>query len=171
MWLLLAFIAIPMIEIALFIQVGGLIGLGWTLAIVLFTAVLGTWLVKQQGRQALMNIQRSFSELSDPSAPLADGAMILLSGALLVTPGFFTDALGLALLTPAFRRMAFRFLRKRVKVQGSFTASAGMSGTARSARSSARPASRPASPDIIDGEFTELDGDKRPTHPSGWTRH
>ncbi|MBR9762021.1 MAG: FxsA family protein [Rhodobacteraceae bacterium] len=167
MWLLIAFIAVPMIEIALFIKVGGLIGLGWTLAVVLLTAVLGTWLVKQQGRQALANIQRSFSELSDPSAPLADGAMILLSGALLLTPGFFTDAVGFALLTPAFRRAAFLWLRKRVKVQ-SF--SAGFN--AGPARDPHRDPRGPAGdPDIIDGDFQELDPGKRPTHPSGWTRH
>ncbi|WP_010141512.1 FxsA family protein [Oceanicola sp. S124] len=163
MWLLIAFIAVPMIEIALFIKVGGLIGLGWTLAVVLLTAVLGTWLVKQQGRQALENIQRSFSELTDPSAPLAEGAMILLSGALLLTPGFFTDAIGFALLTPAFRRMAFLWLRKRVKVQ-SF--SAGFDS-----RDPHAPRGPSGDPDIIDGDFQELEPGKRPTHPSGWTRH
>ncbi|KAA2315455.1 FxsA family protein [Pseudooceanicola sediminis] len=159
MWLLMVFIAIPMIEIALFIQVGGLIGLGWTLAIVLFTAVLGTWLVRQQGALAMNNIRKSFSELSDPSAPLADAAMILLAGALLVTPGFFTDALGFALLTPAFRRAAFTFLRKRIKVQ-SFAMGSGA-------------ANRPAQDaDIIEGDYSEIDPPKRPTHrPSGWTQH
>lgn len=180
MWLLLAFIAVPMIEIALFIQVGGVIGLGWTLAIVLLTAVLGTWLVKQQGRQAIANIQRSFSDMTDPSEPLADGAMILLSGALLLTPGFFTDAVGFALLTPAFRHVAFRWLRKRVKVQ-SFTAG-GATGPGADPRDprgprgphhgGPRPRPGPsASDEVIDGEFTEVDPSKRPTHPSGWTRH
>ena len=174
MWLLLAFIAVPMVEIALFIKVGGLIGLGWTLAVVLLTAVLGTWLVKMQGRQALENIQRSFSELSDPSAPLADGAMILVSGALLLTPGFFTDAVGFALLTPAFRRMAFVWLRKRVKVQG-FSAGPGPEGPGR--RPPHGPESGPyradpaADGDVIDGDFQEMEPGKRPTHPSGWTRH
>ena len=57
MWLLLAFIAVPLIEIALFIQVGGLIGLGWTLLIVLLTAILGTYLVRMQGAQALDKIK------------------------------------------------------------------------------------------------------------------
>ncbi len=164
MWLLLAFIAIPMIEIALFIQVGGLIGLGWTLAIVLATAVLGTWLVRQQGSLAMNNIRRSFNELSDPSEPLADAAMILLAGALLLTPGFFTDAFGFALLTPAFRRAAFTFLKKRVKVQSfSYGGQSGMHGG---------PQRPPSDPDIIEGEFTEVDPDKTPPQgPSGWTQH
>ena len=116
MWLLLAFVAVPMIEIALFIQVGGVIGLGWTLLIVLATALLGTWLVRTQGAMAMNNIRRSFSELSDPTEPLADAAMILVAGALLLTPGFFTDAVGFALLTPPFRRVAFLWLRRNVKV-------------------------------------------------------
>ncbi len=60
MWLFLAFLAIPIIEIALFIQVGGLIGLFLTLAIVVITAILGTWLVRSQGSQALRNLQSSF---------------------------------------------------------------------------------------------------------------
>ena len=86
MWLLLAFIAVPMIEIALFIQVGGLIGLGWTLLIVLGTAILGTYLMRAQGAMALNNLKRSFSEMRDPSEPLADAAMILVAGVLLLTP-------------------------------------------------------------------------------------
>ena len=164
MWLLLAFIAIPMIEIALFIQVGGLIGLGWTLLIVLGTAILGTWLVRTQGAMAMNNLRRSFNELRDPSEPLADAAMILVAGVLLLTPGFFTDAVGFALLTPMFRHAAFKWARKNVKV-ASFTMGSGpMDGR--------DPRSRPASDDVIDGTYHEVEPPKRPTHtPSGWTRH
>ena len=115
MWLLIAFIAVPMIEIALFIQVGGAIGLGWTLAIVLITAVLGTWLVRTQGAMALGQLRNSFSDMRDPTEPLVHGAMILFAGALLLTPGFFTDAVGFALLIPAFRSAAFRAIRARVR--------------------------------------------------------
>ena len=118
--LLLLFIAIPLIEIALFIQIGGVIGLGWTLAIVVPTAVIGSWLVRQQGSMALRQLQQSFHALNDPTEPLAHGAMILFSGALLLTPGFFTDAVGFSLLVPPVRRWVFRKLRERVKVQ-SFT--------------------------------------------------
>lgn len=159
MWLLLAFIAVPMIEIALFIQVGGLIGLGWTLLIVLATALIGTWLVRAQGAMAMNNLRRSFNELRDPSEPLADAAMILIAGVLLLTPGFFTDAVGFGLLTPPVRHAAFRWLRKNVKV-----ASFSMGG----------PQTQAGSPsdDVIDGSYHEVDPPKRPTHtPSGWTRH
>ena len=111
MWLLLAFIAVPMIEIALFIRVGGIIGLWWTLLIVLATAVAGSYLVRNQGLRELSNLQRSFSELKDPTEPLANGAMILFAGALLLTPGFFTDVVGLSLLVPSVRRAAFLWAR------------------------------------------------------------
>ena len=77
MQLFLAFLLVPIIEIALFIQVGGAIGLLPTLAIVVITAILGTWLVRTQGRLALNQLRGSFERLSDPTAPLAHGAMIL----------------------------------------------------------------------------------------------
>jgi len=157
MWLLFAFIAVPIIEIALFIQVGGLIGTWPTLGIVILTAVLGTYLMRVQGRMAIGNLQRSFSQLDDPTEPLAHGAMVLISGVLLLTPGFFTDALGFALLVPAIRSGVFHYLRKRVKVQ-SFS----MGGRQ----------DFPPREDVIDGEFFEVDPTKRPTHqPSGWTKH
>jgi UPF0716 protein FxsA len=163
MWLFVAFIAIPIIEIALFIQVGGWIGLWPTLGIVVLTAILGTMLVKSQGRLALQNLQRSFSQLNDPTEPLAHGAMILLAGALLLTPGFFTDATGFALLIPGVRAAAYRYLRARV------TVARFEMGQRSTFSASHHPAHRP---DIIDGEFHEIDPDKRPTHhPSGWSRH
>jgi len=159
MWLLIAFVAVPIIEIALFIQVGGVIGTWPTLGIVLLTAVLGTSLVRAQGRMALGNLQRSFSELDDPTEPLAHGAMVLVSGVLLLTPGFFTDAMGFALLIPSVRTAVFHYLRKRVKVQ-SFT----MGGT--------QTRSAQYDPNTIDGEFHEIDPENRTTHqPSGWTKH
>lgn len=164
MWLFAAFIAIPMIEIALFIQVGGWIGLWPTLGIVVLTAILGTMLVKSQGRLALINLQRSFSQLDDPTEPLAHGAMVLIAGVLLLTPGFFTDGLGFALLVPGIRAAVYRYLRARVTV-----ARFDMGRRPDFGQQPRHPGHRP---DIIDGEFHEIDPDKRPTHrPSGWTRH
>jgi UPF0716 protein FxsA len=166
MWLFFAFVAVPIIEVALFIQLGGAIGVWATLGIVILTAALGTMLVREQGRQALMNLRSSFSDLNDPSEPLAHGAMILFAGALLLTPGFFTDAVGFALLVPRFRTAAFNYIRKRIQVQ-SF--SMGASGGA----------SRSAPEDVIETEYHAVDDDddlppqsKSPTHrQSGWTKH
>jgi len=171
MLLLFLFIVVPIIEIALFIEVGGAIGLGWTLAIVLATAVLGSWLVRQQGAMALNDLRRSFEALGDPTEPLAHGAMILFSGALLLTPGFFTDGVGFALLLPPVRRWVFRKLRERVRVQ-SFSM-----GTTEY-RETRDPFDEPRgrNGDVIDGEFEDVSAPKRPTHspskgPSGWTKH
>lgn len=156
MWLLLAFIAVPMIEIALFIQVGGVIGVWWTLLIVLATAVAGSYLVRTQGLRELSNLQRSFAEMEDPTEPLANGAMILFAGALLLTPGFFTDIVGLSLLVPGVRRKAYLWLRSRMKIT---TVSPG-------------PPPRQPRDRVIDGEFEDVTPDKKPTHrPSGWTQH
>jgi UPF0716 protein FxsA len=142
MWLLIAFIAVPLIEIALFIQVGDVIGLWPTLALVVLTALLGTWLLRLQGTIAMAELRRSFSEVEDPSEPLAHGAMILFAGALLLTPGFFTDIVGFALLSPPVRRWIFVELRKRVRV-ASFDGG-----------SQHPPQDQP---DIIDAEFEDLD--------------
>ena len=116
MWLFLALVAIPIIEIALFIQIGGLIGLWPTLLIVLLTAMLGSSLIRRQGVGAFLALRSSVADMRDPTGPLFDGAMILLSGALLLTPGFLTDTMGLLLLVPPFRAMLYRAIRRRVSV-------------------------------------------------------
>ena len=155
MWLFLLFLAVPLIEIALFIQVGGLIGLWPTLLIVVVTAIVGTALVRSQGAQAMQGLRRSFDELRDPTEPLAHGAMILFSGALLLTPGFFTDAVGFALLVPGFRNIVLRELRKRIEVQSMVRTERGW---------------RETGDDIIDGDYT-IDDTPPQSGPSGWTRH
>lgn len=158
MWLFLIFVGVPLLEIALFIQVGGLIGLGWTLATVVLTALLGTWLVRTQGLMAINDLRNSFSDIRDPTEPLVHGAMILIAGAMLLTPGFFTDAVGFLLLFPPFRRAAYSYLRSRIRMQ-----------------SFAKPSGEgfePHDDSVIDGDFEELKSQKYPTHrPSGWTKH
>ena len=159
MWLLIAFIAVPMIEIALFIQVGGFIGVWWTLLIVLLTAITGSYLVRNQGLREIRNLQRSFSELQDPTEPLAHGAMILFAGALLLTPGFFTDVIGLALLVPGIRQAAFLWVKSKVNVER-FEMGEGPA-----------PRSRQSGDRVIDGDFKDVTGQKnRPQRPSEWTR-
>ena len=158
MWIFLAFALVPMVEIGLFIQVGGLIGLWPTLGLVLATALAGTWLVRSQGARALADLRGALNELRDPTAPLAHGAMILFAGALLLTPGFFTDAVGLSLLVPAVRRWVMRQIARRMRV-ASFT----MGG----AQAQHRPANG-----VIDAEYYEIDPENAPPRgPSGWTRH
>lgn len=161
MWLFALFLAVPLIEIALFVQVGGLIGLWPTLFIVVITALLGTALMRAQGALAMAQIRDSFNSLSDPAEPLAHGAMILFAGALLLTPGFFTDAVGFSLLIPPVRSAVFHWLRKRVHVQSFSTGPAPQ-----------QPRYQRGPGDVIDGEFEEVSHENRPVQgPSGWTRH
>jgi len=156
MWLFFAFVAVPLVEIGLFIQVGGAIGLWPTLAIVVVTAMIGTWLMRQQGAMAMADLRSSFSEMRDPTEPLAHGAMILFAGALLLTPGFFTDAVGFLLLFPPVRSLLLVQMRKRINVAG-FTAAQGRSPK--------------ADETVIDGEWQEVDPESRTNQPpSGWTK-
>ena len=160
MLLFVLFIAVPLIEIALFIQLGSFLGLGWTLLIVVLTALVGTWLVRQQGLAVLGKVQNSLNDLNDPTEPLAHGAMILFSGALLLTPGFFTDPVGFLLLVPKIREAMFRWIRSRVVVHSSAT----MSSTGFHA------GPRRDASDVIDGDYTEIREEPRRTKgPSGWT--
>lgn len=178
MWLFALFVLVPILEIALFIQVGGWLGLWPTLGIVVLTALAGTYLVRRQGLAHIRAVQGSLSELRDPTRPLAHGAMILASGLLLLTPGFFTDAVGFALLVPGVRDALMRFVRSRITVQ-SFTL--GQSGaTGRPGGSRPQPRARDT---IIEGEVVEASEpvapsseaeirspDRRSDRPSGWTR-
>lgn len=153
--LLALFIIVPLIEIALFIQVGGILGLWPTLAIVIVTAMAGTYLVKRQGLAELARIQNSLNTLNNPTRPLAHGAMILASGLLLLTPGFFTDAVGFLLLVPGVRDKVMQAVRSRINVK-SFTV-----GPQPGSRGPAQDA------DVVEADYVEVpprDG------PSGWTR-
>lgn len=165
MWLFAAFVAVPLIEIGLFIQVGGVIGLWPTLAIVLVTALIGSNVVRHQGRGALQDLQQSFSTMRDPSEPLAHGAMILLAGALLVTPGFFTDSVGFALLFPKVRTWVMAYARKRITVQSFSQPPHG-----RGFQSPHQDFQTKT--DVIDGEYADVSSDETPkSKDSGWTKH
>ena len=101
--LLVALIGVPLIEIALFIEIGGLIGLWPTLALVVLTAMLGSWQLRAQGL-ATLNRGRQQLDLGQlPTRELFDGFCLVIAGALLLTPGFLTDIVGFALFVPAFR--------------------------------------------------------------------
>jgi len=160
MWLFVLFLAIPIVEIALFIQVGGAIGIFLTLTIVVLTAALGTWMIRAQGILAMNELRSSLNELQNPTEPLAHGAMILFAGALLLTPGFFTDFVGFALLVPAVRKAVFNYLRSRIQVQ-SF-----------SVGGNTRPPRQDVNGTIIEGEYEEINPSAKPIEPgnSGWTK-
>ena len=102
-WLFLIFLIVPVIEIGLFYLVGQWIGIWPTLALVILTAVIGSWLVAHQGRETWARLNAQIANGESPSATLVHGAMILVAGALLLTPGFLTDAIGFTLLFPPAR--------------------------------------------------------------------
>ncbi|MDH3687880.1 MAG: FxsA family protein [Gammaproteobacteria bacterium] len=102
--LLAAFLLVPLVEIYVLLKVGGAIGAGWTIFLVVFTAVLGAFLVRAQGFSTYLRVQQSIQRQQMPAMELLEGLVLLVAGALLLTPGFVTDALGFACLTPPLRR-------------------------------------------------------------------
>lgn len=154
MWLFVLFVAIPMLEIALFIQVGGFLGLWPTLGIVLLTAFVGTILVRSQGLAAISEIQSKISQVRDPTEALANGAMILAAGLLLLTPGFFTDAVGLSFLLPPVRKLVFDWAKTRIKIQTQYPPDRGFD----------------RSEETIEGDFQEIDPETKTPGTSKWTR-
>ncbi len=163
MWLFLIFVSVPIIEIALFIKVGGFIGLWPTLAIVVLTALIGTVLMRIQGMATLARLQQSLAEGSNPAGPLAHGALILVAGVLLLTPGFFTDTVGLALLVPPVRDLVIRWGAAKAAARVSVFSSVRTGGMQTSMQE-----------DVIEVDYEDVSGDAPRRGPSGgssgWTR-
>ena len=113
--LLLLFIVIPAIELALLIEIGGRIGTLATLAIIALTGVVGAFLARRQGLGVLKRMQTDVAAGGLPASSIIDGVIILVAGALLMTPGFLTDAFGFFCLIPAGRNAIKRILRRRVE--------------------------------------------------------
>lgn len=103
--LFLLFILVPILELYVLIQVGGWIGVLPTLALLVLDSVLGALLLRQQGRGAWRRLTEAMGAGRIPARETLDGALVILGGALLLTPGFVTDAVGLALLVPPTRAM------------------------------------------------------------------
>ncbi len=114
--LFLLFLTVPLIEIACFILIGNSIGLWPTLAGVLLTALIGSLVLRFQGMSIVNEIRSTVGRGQLPARAIADAMMIGLAGILLLTPGYFTDLLGLLLLVPPVRTALYAFLRSRVQV-------------------------------------------------------
>ncbi len=123
--LLALFLIVPIIEIYLLIKVGGLIGAIPTVFLVVFTAVLGAMLLRQQGFSTLGRVQAAMARGEVPALELLEGAMLLFGGALLLTPGFFTDAIGFVCLIPQLRQRLILWALRRGVIM---TPGAGSSG-------------------------------------------
>ncbi len=106
--LALAFLIVPIVEIYLLIKVGQVIGAGWTVALVVLTAVVGVWLLRLQGLSTLLRARQKLEHDELPAQELLEGVGLIIAGALLLTPGFFTDTLGFLLLLPPTRQWLVR---------------------------------------------------------------
>ncbi|WP_203337777.1 FxsA family protein [Nocardioides limicola] len=116
--LAVAFVVMPLVEVFVLIQVGRMIGVGWTLLALIAVSVVGAWLVKREGVRAWRQLVDAFAAGRVPAREIADGALILIGATLMLTPGFVTDALGALLILPVtrplFRRMLTALVGQRI---------------------------------------------------------
>ncbi len=153
--LVVLFILVPIAELAVIIQVGGWIGLWPTLAILVADSLLGAYLMRTQGRTAWRRFNLAVQEGRPPAREVADGALIIFGGALLLTPGFITDILGILLLLPPTRAIVRRVLTRHVAIRmvastKAFTVGGGAGG----APPPGRP--RPRGDADVEGTATEI---------------
>jgi UPF0716 protein FxsA len=157
--LFLLFVIMPIMEIAVLIHVGEIIG-GWnTVLLVILSAMIGAYLVKREGVATLAQAQAKIAKGHMPAQEIGSGLLLLIAGVLLVTPGFITDILGLFLTLPTTRQYLASHVVKLVNVQGNgFTHSGfGQSEFHRHHQSSTQD-------DIIEGEFSDLDKESSQTN-------
>lgn len=124
--LLLLFIVVPILELYVIIQVADGIGVVETIFLLILVSVIGAWLVKREGLSVLRKVQTQLAQGQMPTKQIVDGALIMLAGALMLTPGFITDAVGVLLLIPPtrvlFRRLVMSRFKGRVQVASFGTA-------------------------------------------------
>ena len=117
--LLLLFIAVPVVELVLLIEIGQRLGTFATIGLVMGTGIVGASLARQQGISTLARLRKDLDDGRLPAEPIVDGVLILLAAAVLITPGVLTDLVGFLCLVPAFRRLLKRYLKRRFERAGS----------------------------------------------------
>lgn len=110
--LLIVFTVVPLVELFLLVRIGQLIGLGATVAVVVTTGVVGAWLTRIEGLRVIRQVREELGHGRVPTDRVLDGLLILLAGAVLLTPGLITDAMGFFLLVPPGRRLVRRYLTR-----------------------------------------------------------
>jgi UPF0716 protein FxsA len=141
------FVGVPLIEIYLFIKLGGLIGALPTVALVIITALIGVSLLRAQGFNTMAKFQQEVTTGQVPATTMLEGVALIFGGALLLTPGFLTDTIGFLCLIPFTRQSIVAWAIKNMKVTSSGFYRAGPS--------------KPHDPNVIEGEFRESDEDSR----------
>lgn len=168
---LLIFIIVPIVELAIFIKVGGYIGVLWTLALIILTAIVGVNLLRQQGLSVLMRAGQKMNEGSLPARELAEGFLLALAGALLLTPGFVTDGFGFSLLIPTVRGAlvdsVIKMMAGKMQVHTHTSGPFGNGGSQSDEEVTVHPQRSPRPgrsesgssrrPEVIDGEFRRED--------------
>ena len=150
----IAFVTVPIVEIAIFMEIGGIIGFWPTIGIIILTAMIGTGLLRHQGLATLRKAQASLEQNRFPVEEVFDGLCLLVAGVLLLTPGFFTDAVGFFLFVPVFRG----FFR------GILTRSLIASGRVEVHSAGFTPGEGPGM--VIDGEFEDISPDAETPRPN-----
>ena len=140
-WLLLLFFTVPLVEIVVLLEVGAIVGVLPTIALVVLTAVIGAGLIRAQGLSTLRRVQQELARGELPAVAIIEAALLLVAGALLLTPGFVTDTIGFLILVPPLRRRAIQsFLARRL-----------------AAAAAAPGQGDPRGPRVIEGEFRRED--------------
>ncbi|GAA6136561.1 membrane protein FxsA [Arenicella sp. 4NH20-0111] len=142
--LLALFIGVPIIELSLLFKVGAAIGGLKTVLFVIFTAVLGAYLVKQQGMATYMKFQQEANSGRLPAQQMLEGIALLFAGAVLLTPGFITDAIGFVLLVPSFRQAIIATLIRNGRFVGGMPDPSSSQNNTRGA----------GNPNVIEGEYS-----------------
>ena len=193
-FLIILFIVVPLVELYVIIQVGQSIGVAPTILLLLIDSIVGSLLLRSQGRNAWMRFNRALSENRMPANEVFDGALIIFGGALLLTPGFVTDIFGLMLLIPPTRALVRKFTNRtvlrrftvaprvaiwgydRVRDRRAGRAAPGQGPMPGAGPMPGRPPPRPRrSGDVIDGTAHEVrdedaieeKSERRPPHPDG----
>ena len=155
--LLIAFLTVPILEIYLLFQVGGIIGAGWTILIVIGTAILGASLLRQQGLSTWTRLNEKIAQGQLPPTVLIEGIFLLLAGAFLLTPGFFTDGIGFLFLVPPVRKMlAAALLRRGVFMASSMHTTSYTQGHSQSTVDAEQKRNTHSQqPNVIEGEYED----------------
>ena len=150
--LLILFIVVPLVELAILLKLHELMGLGSTIMLVLCTGFLGASLARQQGFSALGKIQQAMTSGKAPGIEIVEGVLVLVAGAVLITPGLLTDLVGFSLLAPPIRKQIAKYLAKRFKNKATSKFQVFTTGPA-----GGPAAPRPSDPNVIDVEFERVD--------------